>query len=115
MDMYDRIEVLLKTNRMNKKELCARTGISYNTLASLFKRRSKNVELETIRKIACCLNTTVEYLVTGNENYFAREEQAADARSNSVIVISADGTQKRFDLTEAELQAVLTILDGMKK
>lgn len=115
MDIYDRIEIQLKKNRINKKELCLRTGISYNTLASLFKRRSKNVDLETVKKIALCLNTTVEYLVTGNEAYFERTEQTTPPPMNSVIVVSSDGKRKQFDLTEAELQAVLTILDGMKK
>lgn len=65
MDLYDRIENLLNKNNLTKKALCERTGISYNTLASLFKRRSKRIEIETLQKIAECLNTTIEYLTTG--------------------------------------------------
>ncbi len=66
MDLYDRIEILLHENNMTKKSLCERTGISYNTLSSLFKRRSKRVEVEALQKIAICLNTTIEYLTSGS-------------------------------------------------
>lgn len=114
MDIYDRIEVMLKRKRMNKKELCERTGISYNTLASLFKRRSKNVELETVKKIALCLDTTIEYLITGNETYLQRTEDQ-EISNNNIIVVTRNGDKIQYDLTEEEIQAVLTILDGMKK
>ncbi len=66
MDLYDRIEKLLKERGVTKKALCESTGISYNTLASLFKRRSKRVEISTLQKIADFLHTSIEYLTTGD-------------------------------------------------
>ncbi|MCL2798020.1 MAG: helix-turn-helix domain-containing protein [Firmicutes bacterium] len=78
MDIYDRIELLLKKSGLNRTRLCERTGISYNTMTSLFKRRSKNVDLETIRKIAMCFNTTLEYLITGDESYLERRRSDAE-------------------------------------
>lgn len=67
MDIYDRINKLLKEQKKTRKTLAEISGVSYNTLTSLFMRRSKNIEIETLKKLARGLNTTVDYLVTGND------------------------------------------------
>lgn len=66
MDIYDRINKLLEEKKMTRTQLSKKTGVSYNTLTSLFSRRSKNIDIETLKKIALGLETSVEYLVTGN-------------------------------------------------
>lgn len=109
MDLYDRIDMLLKIKKSNKRRLCESTGISYNTLASLFKRRSKNMELETIRKIAAYLGTTVEYLFTGNE------PENTGAPNNLVLVYDGSGRKLEYKLEPEQMQAILTFLESMKK
>ncbi|HAQ55966.1 MAG TPA: hypothetical protein DCR44_00940 [Acholeplasmatales bacterium] len=66
MDIYERINALLKSKAMTRKDLCAATGLSYSTLTSLFQRKSKNMRLETIRAIAGFLAVSVDYLVLGD-------------------------------------------------
>jgi transcriptional regulator with XRE-family HTH domain len=68
MDIYDRINAMLKRRSMTRKGLCDAAGISYSTLTSLFQRRSRNMRLETIRAIAEKLGVTVDYLVLGRES-----------------------------------------------
>lgn len=67
MDVYDRINILLAENK-SKRAMCIALGMPYSTLSSMFQRRSKSIDIETLKKIASYLNTTLEYLVTGNEN-----------------------------------------------
>ena len=107
VDLYDRIDVLLKAMNSNRTKMCETIGISYNTLSSLYKRRSKNMDLETIQKIALYLGTTVEYLFTGNE-------KPATTISNLVVVYDKNGTKLEYQLETEQLDAILTILEGMK-
>ena len=69
MDVYDRLNGLLAEKRITKRKLSIDLQIPYSTLASMFQRRSMSVDIETIKKIASYLDTTIEYLATGNENY----------------------------------------------
>jgi len=66
MDIYERINALMKSKAMTRKDLCAATGLSYSTLTSLFQRKSKNMRLETIRAIAGVLAVSVDDLVRGD-------------------------------------------------
>ncbi|MGE4321189.1 MAG: helix-turn-helix domain-containing protein [Acholeplasmataceae bacterium] len=65
MDFYDRVNLKLKENNMNRKELAEKIGMTYNTLNALYKRRSARIKLDDINKIAKVLNTTTDYLANG--------------------------------------------------
>jgi transcriptional regulator with XRE-family HTH domain len=67
MDFYDRVNLKLKEHGMSRKELADKIGISYNTINGLYKRRSTRVRLSVVKKIADALNTSADYLATGNE------------------------------------------------
>lgn len=75
MTIYDRINLLLKNQHKTRKQLCEDTGISYHTLTSLFQRQSKNINLETITKIADYLGISSEYLISGKTlgSYIVKE------------------------------------------
>ncbi len=66
MDIYDRITYQLKSQRKTRKSLCDETGIPYATLSSLFQRRSENMSMSTMTKIADFLGVTIDYLVIGD-------------------------------------------------
>jgi len=73
MDIYDRINVLLKERGITRKELADQTGISYQTLTSLFYRRSGNMSISTIRKIVEYFQISADYLIMG-ESYMVKEK-----------------------------------------
>jgi transcriptional regulator with XRE-family HTH domain len=66
MDIYDRIIYQLKLQKKTRRALCDATQISYATLSSLFQRRSKQMHLTTMIKIADFLGLTLDYLVIGD-------------------------------------------------
>ncbi len=113
MDIYDRIAGLLKEKRLTKKEMSQTLNISYSTLASLFQRRSMNVDIELMKKIANYLDTTLEYLVTGNETY--KYPTTSDYFSNfTIITVKNKDTKAYYRLNEEDFETVTTILDKFK-
>ena len=71
MDYYERIESLLKEKNDTAKNMCREIGLSYNTFTGQKKRKSKNIDMQIVQKIAKYLNTTSEYLINGNDYDFS--------------------------------------------
>ena len=63
MDIYERIDQILKEKRLSRRKLAALAGIPYPTLAASFKRKSKKPSFEFVAKIANALKTTMFELV----------------------------------------------------
>ena len=70
---WDNVKELLDIKNLTQKELSAVTGINLGTLKNQICR---NVipDAESAVKIAQALNTTVEYLVTGQDDNKAAKE-----------------------------------------
>ncbi|GHV02586.1 hypothetical protein FACS1894211_14270 [Clostridia bacterium] len=110
MDFYDRITSLLKQKGITKRQLCAETEISYNTLASLFARRSKNIGVETLEKIAEYLEVPLDYLIGGNVNFLINNSKPNPVNTVSIIT---EECSYRYDLSDEQIKALITILDNM--
>jgi transcriptional regulator with XRE-family HTH domain len=54
---------------MEQKELAAQTGISLKTIENYLKQASSMPSADKAVRIARALGVSVEYLVTGEENY----------------------------------------------
>jgi len=82
MTIYERIDLKISEKGTTKKNMCAEINLSYNTLMGFYRRKSENISLETIKKIATYLNTTVDYLVNGlhtsSTNAMKREDLLKD-------------------------------------
>ena len=68
MDMYDRINEIIKSRKINKRKLCLDLNISYSTLDSMFARHSSIEPVTIINNIANYLDVDVEYLVIGKSS-----------------------------------------------
>jgi len=64
MEMYNKINSLLKEMGASKKNMCDELEIPYNSLMSMFNRQSKNIALGTVQSIANYLSVTVDYLIS---------------------------------------------------
>lgn len=67
MTLQKRIELLMEQQKISKSELARRINKPYTTVDNWFKRNS-TPNSEIIEKIAIALNTTIEWLLTGNES-----------------------------------------------
>ena len=65
LDIYDRIEMLLKSKNMKQSDLAKATGISTG-LISQWKKRMQNPSTEKLAAIAEYFDVSVDYLL-GNE------------------------------------------------
>lgn len=111
MNMYDRITELLKEKKINKVRLCEETGIPYSTLASMFQRQSTNIDVETIKKIALYLNTTLEYLVSGN--VLISQNINHDCPNNTIIAITKSGQHEYKIQDDETMEAILVLIKKM--
>lgn len=109
MDFYDRLNGILAEKRITKRKLCIDLDIPYTTLASMFQRRSNSIDLDTIKKIASYLDTTLEYLATGNEKF----KHKNTAPANTISITTKDNDSYVFILSDEELNAILTLLKNM--
>lgn len=105
MDVYDRINQELKEQRRTRKDLCLATGISYNTLTSLFQRRSKTMKLDTLKLIAEYLDVSLDWLLEGGDK---------DQKNNDVIEQEIMMLSKRLSLKNKAkvLLYINDLLDG---
>lgn len=65
LDFYTRIDELLKAKKSSQKELAEFLGLSSVQIYSNWKQRGSIPSADVSVKIASYLQTTVEYLVTG--------------------------------------------------
>lgn len=68
-EFWQRVKFLIKENNTKQEWLAEKTGIKYQTLRSMI---SKNTfpKVDDAVKIAHALNTTVEFLVNGNNDFY---------------------------------------------
>ncbi len=66
MDIYDKIEYLIKYNNISRKDMCQGANIGYGTYTSMFNRRSERILMDTIISISIFFNVTVDYLMDDN-------------------------------------------------
>lgn len=111
MDMYDRLNGLLAEKRITKRKLSIDLNIPYSTLASMCQRRSMSVDVETIKKIASYLDTTLEYLVSGNETFKAK----SFAPANTITITTNQNETFVYSVNNEDLKAIKVILDKMRK
>jgi len=63
IDMYDKIGDLLKSKKINRRQLAETAGIPYSSLTSAFNRKSKSFSYNYIQKIADALGIPISELL----------------------------------------------------
>ena len=96
MDMYDRIEQILKERGLSRRQLAKIAGIPPTTLQSALERR-KNLTVEMAISLATALNIDVNWLING---------YTLDERRQAMI----DYAKNR----RVEVQAEKQIFDGLR-
>ena len=90
MDFYDRVKALVKSNTdKTLRSFIEELGINYDSYNGQ-KRYNNLPRADEAVKIAKALNTSVEYLVTGNDNVINIEEtrKKIEAMCNDFIAVA---------------------------
>lgn len=87
-------------------------GIPYSTIDSVFKRGINTVNITTIIRICQFLGISADGLGEGKIIY--NDARPNINNSNQIIALKCNGERLQYELSEAEMQAILTILEGMK-
>jgi len=66
MNFWERVNILIETNNLSRKQLAAEAGFDVSNINKGIKDNN-SPSAETAVKIARILHTTVEYLVTGED------------------------------------------------
>lgn len=75
-ELYHRIELLCQQKGVTITDMCRLSGASRGSLSDLKMGRIRTLKAETMKKIADCLEVSVDYLLTGVR---AKEATAPDA------------------------------------
>ena len=95
MDFLDRLRMLARNKGLdNNMQLSKASGVPYTTLDNFYRNGYENVKLSTLKKLAGCLDCTIEYLVNGSGE--------CDAPSSEAIAFA-----QRFEKLDRHAQEVL--------
>ena len=87
MEYWCRLKELLKSQKITQEKLCKSCGISIATFVSWI-HNERLPDLNSAVKIAAFLNTSVEYLVTGEDrNPLAAENAALKEKIQKVLEV----------------------------
>lgn len=78
MDFYERIQSIMSEKSVSRIQLSKQTGIPYATLTSMINRKSTNISIEHVKKIALCLNVSLDTLILGEDAFLISENQAPE-------------------------------------
>lgn len=109
-DFYAVIEIALKRKNMTKKELSKRMNIPYNTLVSMFKRRSENMNLNFLIAISEVLEIPVEDImktILGSAEAFVKQVN----KGEKFTVTLSSGEQRVYLLKPEDQEVILKTLD----
>lgn len=105
--MLERILKLMEEKGLNKNQLAQRTGLPRTTIYSALasEESCQKAKLETIRPIAKALGTTLDYIISGNE-----EKKEA---KNRVVIYTEYGAPMGFDLSPQTIEVLKLMLDQL--
>ena len=111
MSFASNLKELLELREMQIKELSAKTGISKNTIDNYLSGQKSIPNAQNAIKIAKALNTTAEFLVTGEsglkgQQFFSRSKKDVPAKCKKLFA----AIQK---LDEADFASVTVLVESM--
>ena len=66
MTFLEKLEVLMVSKNINKRQLSIGSGIPYSTIDNLWKKGYENIKLSTLKTIASYFGVSLDFLVRDN-------------------------------------------------
>lgn len=109
------IKNYMKNNKITYQMLSDRTGLSLGRLKDIFRNEDSNPTLATYNKIITALGIDESDISTGINDMSDISAKDLEPKTNQIVARGRSGKKVEYNLNENEMQAVLTILEGMKK
>ena len=125
MDFLDRLRMLARNKGLdNNMQLSKASGVPYTTLDNFYRNGYENVKLSTLKKLAVCLDCTIEYLVNGSGECdapsseaiaFAQRFEKLDRHAQQVLLAVMRVEEKRIEEAAEEAAFARSYLKGFGK
>lgn len=66
MTFLEKLEVLMVSKNINKRQLSIGSGIPYSTIDNLWKKGYENIKLSTLKSLASYFGVSLDFLVRDN-------------------------------------------------
>lgn len=113
MVFYDKVNEQLKLQKRTRKQMCEEANISYSSVTSMFNRKSRSIDMDTMEAIAKYLNVSMDYLILADvddPDYGKPAQSVRDSTKklpidegrliNSYRKLNATGQKKALDAIE---------------
>ena len=111
MDTADRIFELVDKRYQEQRDFAADLGV-VPSMVSAWRNKKSESYMKRLTQIAQLLNTTAEYLLTGNKKKPAPVPKSEDELVNAII-IGRDGKAVRRTYSKEQMEALRKVLDVM--
>lgn len=110
--LLNRVDMLLKSKNISRKQMCEDLKLNYGAVASWFTRKSFGGDFSTLDKIANYLQSSTEYILYGTKMY-----KNAKPEEVHPYLIQIDGKGERYEylLSEEDLKIVHPIIKKLQK
>lgn len=92
---------------LTQKELALRLGYSSRATINKIEKGINDIAQSKVATFAKALNTTPLYLMG--------LEESSRTKPNEILITKSNGETIRYEFSDSKMQAIHTILDGMKK
>lgn len=86
MKFLEKLDILLKINKKNRRELSDESGIPYTTISNWYQRGYENMTISVFRKLCDHFNVTMDSMAYDNQEIVYRSSTpAASPEDNSCV------------------------------
>lgn len=110
MNLLEKIDVLMKKNGLNKRQLALHCGLSYSAVDGFFKVSYQNMKLQTFRSLCTYFGVTMDSMA-----YDDREIEYTADRDLSISAEDAAHIRKYRAIDDDSRQMVDAVLDTAYK
>lgn len=111
MNIRERILILMKEQNISKADLyrMVEKDLKRSTFYNIFDKKTNlsNITLDTIRPIKNALNTTLDYLITGEED--------CKSNKNNIITLFESGERIEYELSNEDRNTLKYLLVRLAK
>lgn len=108
--MYEIFEKLLKERGLRASDVSKGTGLSSTFFTEWKKGKSKNPNVNNLKKVADFFGVSVDYLMTGSESKYSDEDAMLDVRISEDLELK-EAIKKYYSLDDRKKKHVIELIN----